>query len=850
MREAKELVIALFLVVCISVGLAEADESFPSSSIPLDDLFWLASYVDESPRTETNYADIVQASDEYGDYYGMAWNSPEDTDLTIGELDQYDLSGVTAIKLTLSATERITVRPYAGLGGEYCGKIGRFAVADPIIVGPDCQDYEFDVSGFGEEDPLRGCSGPLAEDALESLYSMVLLPDDRAGELRVYAVQLCGETIAVAEDEPEDDPVTPEIPAFSIDPDVTLDSVVQIGDGPQVLSTDIKFYPNTRRAKPVGTVYWTLEIGEGSGLEPPFTIVPEFDNDAHSEASYSIDGRASTVDYVYDKAAVYVPYLDLIDQRGQEIRVYSSNVLCVAPTLEQRARSELIVPSPSAPDGSIVKGFQILNLDVPLIRSEAGEEYLAGNFGVLADAGVNLVMFNPILFVRDYDSNVIEPIYTNNRAEFSTPSMDFETLISLCDAAREAGLMTGVRFFLTEAFDGDVSERSTFNPLSDEIYFRYHMQYKTCFAALIERLGVSILSLETENPAFSTSSRAREVIESVRSLAPSLLITDSPSTLDGILYDCPFLDALDVIGVSIWGVLPESETTSEQAEGATRIALRAFDDFCRYAGKPGIVLEYGTETYRRSEASSRLKYEGMLSAFSELQGQQSLVQGITIWDWSLTEQFRNLHSPEDLEAFDVVSRFFGDLIPEQRRFDFSPSTDAPEPSLTIETFERRSAIDELEMWQEGQSVTSSIIANASRDGVGVLRVTTSAQAAPSELMYYFYWKHFSDAQDWTSHETMSIYMKSDGTPSDFLFNVIDADGDRFSVSLNNMYYRDGWALLTARLDEFNQPDWARGSGDGELDWSSVVSAAFCEIRYDGIAHTSYLDDWFLSQDGP
>ena len=57
---------------------------------------------------------------------------------------------------------------------------------------------------------------------------------------------------------------------YEVDPNVTLDSVVQIGDGPQELSTDIKFYPNTRSAKPADTVYWMLNLAD---LECP---VPEW----------------------------------------------------------------------------------------------------------------------------------------------------------------------------------------------------------------------------------------------------------------------------------------------------------------------------------------------------------------------------------------------------------------------------------------------------------------------------------------------------------------------------------------------------------------------------------------------
>lgn len=250
----RRLLLGLVVLLLVFAGLASIGTAneLDCRALSLPDLFWLASFDDESGRTEGNFADVIQGSDEHGAYYGMEWSSPENTDLTIGDLDQQDLTSSVAIQLSLSAPTLVSVLPVIQVqDGDYCGRTWRYATAGTIEVGPELQDYKFSASDFSD-DPFGGCPGPLEDDALKRIYSIVLFPEDREGELRIYSVEVCTEPAEEVSIEQE----THATPAFAIDHDVTRDSVVQIGDGPQELSTDIKFYPNTRRAKPGDTVYW------------------------------------------------------------------------------------------------------------------------------------------------------------------------------------------------------------------------------------------------------------------------------------------------------------------------------------------------------------------------------------------------------------------------------------------------------------------------------------------------------------------------------------------------------------------------------------------------------------------
>jgi len=166
-------------------------KGFPPVRLP--HLTWVASHNDDSdPNTSGSYARVVEGVDAEGIFFGMEWKSPERTDLSLNDVDRHDLSGVRSFVLRLASSEPMEVLVGISVAGDYCGSTWRFAGADPVQVGPESQDYEFSVQSF--TNGLGGpCDGPLPNDALDKLTSILLLPAPTTGEVRVYAVTLVGE---------------------------------------------------------------------------------------------------------------------------------------------------------------------------------------------------------------------------------------------------------------------------------------------------------------------------------------------------------------------------------------------------------------------------------------------------------------------------------------------------------------------------------------------------------------------------------------------------------------------------------------------------------------------------------
>ncbi len=167
------------------------DDTDEPRSLDFDRIEWLASInYDENPNTPGNDAWIVEGSDDSGQYSGMAWESPEFTDLSLNELDRFDWSGARAISITLGADPPMDIDVRVSVAGEYCGRTWRNALPDrPLFVTSEPREFLFPASAFSE-DPDGRCDGRLAEDALEGTYSIVLFPFPRAGELRVYEVEI------------------------------------------------------------------------------------------------------------------------------------------------------------------------------------------------------------------------------------------------------------------------------------------------------------------------------------------------------------------------------------------------------------------------------------------------------------------------------------------------------------------------------------------------------------------------------------------------------------------------------------------------------------------------------------
>ena len=841
---------------------AESSRSIDSlaiscSSLPLSDIFWHASYDDESPRTESNFAEIIEGSDEYGEYYGMEWSSPEDTDLTIGELDQFDLSGVTAIKLTLSATERMTVLPYAGLSGEYCGKMGRYAVADPIIVGPDCQVYEFAVPGFGEEDPLRGCSGRLSEDALESLYSMVLFPDDRSGELRVYDVQVCGETVAVVEDEPEDEPAAPEIPAFAIDSDVTLDSVVQIGDGPQDLSTDIKFYPNTRRAKPGDTVYWTLEIGEGSGLEPPFTIVPEMDNDGYREDTIRSSNSNVVIARTYETANIYVPFLTVTDGEGKKYEIHSCSVLGVLPDLAQRQGLEITLPSLDGTPGDYLKGMNVYAFDYTLFGTANGEKFIQGELDRVAGLGVNLMIYNVGWVFEDSTDSLHEPVYGAAGERDAccgwVSTLSIDALVELADWSHERGMRAAIRYFLWRKCYSSIG-RETFDPASIELYMEQQTQIKLLYAELCQSLGIEVFFLDAENEVFTREPRVKQLVRDIRGVYDGVLAGGAYSV--DHLYACPFAGDLDLLAWSDYYFFTNGmseDATTEQFRNA--FLFHYSDDIAPVLDlfqKPGLIVETGVNIRETPSDSVERQYQGYLEALERLQREGAPVIGNGWWVWNLSDPPIEPHVMRGSAAESIVGEYFGSILSDRLSVHSSEGEqDAPSIDLVLRDFEGE--LPRYLISSQGSSIIPSIV-GGSVLGDHCLRLDLVPSSNP-DYRHGFILEEHTPPLNWSGFSSLNFWLRSSNENWGLEVTLYDADGDRFNTRVNTkpllaelLPESDGWRLVSIPLELFTKPTWDTG-GNGSMDWRRVKDWGVGLFYKDQGAQVLWLDSFYLSTEG-
>ena len=842
----RSIVAAVILVLLGLCPASAADDALHCRSIPLLDIEWVASFNDDmNPDTPGNHAVIVQGTDGSGEYYGMEWNSPEFTDLSLNALDHSDRTGTNAITLKLSATEAMDVVVVVSVRGDYCGDTWRYAASEPIRVGTIAQDFELPSSAFSDN-PFGSCTGQLSEDALEDICSIFLLPSPTAGELRIYEVALCGdapEEVAVEMpiDEPPPTAEETETPVFTVDSDVTLASVVQIGDGPQELSTAIKFYPNTRRAKPGDTVYWTLDLGD---LEGPFTISPEMNNDARREPSISSAESTITLEYVYRVGAIYVPYVLIRDGDGTERTIYTTNVLGVLPELAPRERIGIDIPTAEDPVGDYIKGVQVCGFEETLLDSESGRSYVKSQIKRWASAGVNFVMYNPMLFVENINANVTLPLYGEVWPDSAVPSMTFDWMIALADWSHEIGMRVGFRTFMVAMRDYDVGGRTSFNPTSEGLYFDYHVQIKTMYAEIAEALGVEMFCLDAENPVTSLSSESLRVLEGVRSVYTGI-VTDSPTTDLFIAFSSPLWEELDLIYfsynsnlINMAGASRERIETVLQADIDYRIL-----PLLEYWQKPGLLESF--VQYSQSYPSHQRKgYEAQLEALATA---GSLLMGVTFWDAVLNPNDPVPHSPFGRTSEATISEYFHNILPDHTEYSFGESEVVPTPHFYIDRFEsniEQGYFDDI--WTHGGTVNFSSGAQA-KGGDASLRVDFNCTTREHELSYGFFFWEFDSPMDWGQFESLNFWYRSDGSPSDIQMNIFDSDGQRYVVHADNRSYRPGWVLISVCLEHFGQPAWM-GSAQEGIDWKRIIKFGIAELKFDGLDHTTYFDEIFLSRD--
>ena len=828
------LVSVLFLLVSTSVG---SDVAVPCRSIDLSDIEWVASInADENPDTPANHANIIQGTDEHAGYYGMEWNSPAPTDLSLNALDRQDRAGTESIMLILSASEPMQVEIWVSTDSGYCGQDASIAACSLALeVGTEPTTFDLPSSSF-DHHPFSSCSDVMSRGDLELIGSIFLFPSATSGELRVYEVALCGEDIEVAIDEPEPVPVVPEIPTFVIDPDVTLDSVVQIGVGPQKLSTDIKFYPNTRRILPGETVYWTLDLGD---LEGPFTIVPEMDNDMNREKQIVVRGSSIVIQHRYEKPNLYVPYLRVQLPTGDVRTVWTMNSLHVASPGSGGEGVGLKMPTPSDPYGDVLNAGHLVLVNQDLFSTVSGRDYMASEISHWASTGFNLIIIDVLWFLDDLDSCVLVPIYEGSpQPDFWMGTLDFDEVIWLTEQIHDTGMKVAWRFAPTIKRDHSMIERFEYWPSSLELSVQSQLVTKPVYAALAEDHGVEMFGIDMENDSFTMSRESIEVVSAVKGVF-SGPVFDSPFSNRALRSPVsPYLDLI------LFSTDPHNFSTIESVDqkiGAFRHQyetelLRPLLEL----QKPGIFQVYADGVADpQSQADA---YEAMLGVIEHA---NSLIQGIDVFDLVLYPGWSNLTwTPMDRPAEQILKEFFNERLPDERFFDFGQKLSPPEPMQVLSSFEE-SETASYEVGSYNGIAAGAIDPVDPNEGDQSLKVVFRNQKPKDDWANFSITYNYSSPQDWHRFSTLNFWHKNDGNPASILVSIFDSDGDRFVAELWITYEKPGsWMPYTVHLDDLFNPDWHAG-GDGKLDLRRVTRLEILEKVHDESDHTSWFDSIYL-----
>ena len=628
------------------------------------------------------------------------------------------------------------------------------------------------------------------------------------------------------------------IPDFKVDPDVTFDSVVQISDGPQELSTDIKFYPNTRRAKPGDTVYWTLDLGD---LEGPFTIVPEMNNDYSADQALEIDDTIMVLPFKYEDSNIYVPFVNVEDGNGIEHTVFTTNVLGVLPELEPMSRAVIKLPSPANPTGETLNAAHVMTFDHTLLDTKQGIQYVHDQATRWISAGVNLVVMEFLWFMSSGSAVVHIPIYSNSPwPSFWTGTISFDQVLRLTSLLHESGLHVAWRYAVNVSKDYSTAGRLRYLPDDESTYLDYQAQIKPLLAEIAELAGAELFGLDTENPAFAKAPESISILGQVKSVYTGLTFG---STMPG---KNPADDHYDLIYLSAdaAGYHPEGsemkDWTYEDWVRAIRSQIRStFLPIIEKHAKP-MIFETFADYDRAYPQLQQFVYRATLDT---LAATDAPIVGIVFHEFLLSPTFKPGidFQPFGHPAEAVMKHYFTEVIPTHETFDFDV---LPRPSVLeqIGNFEDEQELHNFALSSQGGWAGFSISSEAV-EGQGALRIDFMSTNTEGSFAYYVLDHAFDSPQDWRSIGTLNFWMKNVSNPTSLIVSVFDADGDRFTSDLD-IPEVDSWVFYTAALNEFVQPDWADHS-DGRLDLSKVVRFAILERMFDERDHLTWFDGFYL-----
>lgn len=634
---------------------------------------------------------------------------------------------------------------------------------------------------------------------------------------------------------------------WSVEDTGTLAPVVSSADSDDLL---VRFFPDRWELEPGETVVWTIEAVSEAVL--PLYIRPELDNDIYREPLVILDKSRIEIEFTYDEANIYVPYLEVADQHGKGQKVYPETFLVVESKLERRTGLGLSIPKLGSGESDFIKAVRVTGYDPTVYGTPEGLENIRQQLERIASLGTNLVVFNLDWYFDGPSSSIHEPLYGRTWPITLFGTMPLGVLTQIVDWCHELGMRVGLCYFLTEK-EGHLTGkrgRYTYVPADDQLYMEWQTAIHVKYAEICERLGVELFILDAENDYFTQNPGVRHLIENVREVY-SGLVTEQAYTVDRV-WTCPFADLLDFVAWSdyYFGFANLSDRDVDQAT-LEKAFLRHYEvdilPVLEHVGQPGMFLELGSNFRELGDARGEEEYEAYLQVVHSLTDGGSPLLGLCWWDWNLEGEDRKFpHSMRGRSAEQIVQQYYGSVLPDRVKLEpaVTPiraciseeevASFAQWESLTIHTYQdgghNACAVDSG-VGKPIPSLHIEFTPYTSRRDV----VTAGAYIVPSRT------------QDWSRFETVCFRLRNDAWNCNCVsvleFQVIDADGDQFTFRTSARTFLSGWQLVTVNLDLLSFPPWipASQSGDRVLDLSRVAKWGFVVQWDDGRVHNVWFD---------
>ncbi|MBN1185302.1 MAG: T9SS type A sorting domain-containing protein, partial [Bacteroidales bacterium] len=541
-------------------------------------------------------------------------------------------------------------------------------------------------------------------------------------------------------------------------------------------------------------VNFTIDIIDGN---KPFKILPEFNNDFYRDAELETTERAITLSYTYDQADLYVPWFYVIDSDQDTVKVFSPKVICVNTLINPVNGVGLKLPTSTDPVGDYLKGFQIFSINQHLFESSEGELFIKNELQRLKDLGVNFLVYNPMWFADRVNSNVNYPRYHKEWApDHFMHSLHLDELAKLINWSHDFGFKVGLRCFL-HVIDLNVhtgSLRGSYNPGNRSTYLDYQKQIKALYAKFVELFNIELFSIEAENPGFSFFEDSKCVIDTIRQFYNGVL-TDSPGYFE--VYSSPLIPYLDLISFSHYSFYGTS--LSDETNRVDTLSAKTFEKvftnslkyevipFVNHYQKPCLIMEIGGAIRDWTEEYQANLFNGILESFNKEIERDSLLMGLTIWDWDVDLLDFPPWSPRGFRAENIISDYFNNILPDYYAHRKTPlNYSAPPLWKSIEHFEVPS-LPEYYYWEYEPGDWDIVWSlDSDNDFSGQKSLKLEFQNLPKKDFYTGGIGTFFNPSNWSEFERINLWLKiQENIKSDISLSIFDNDGDRFLINANS-----------------------------------------------------------------